>query len=47
MLFVLAFVAVVSALPVELSRRDVFVPTILTPQAGTVWTIGSEQNVTW
>ncbi|KAI0087894.1 hypothetical protein BDY19DRAFT_229775 [Irpex rosettiformis] len=36
--------ALVSASPI---KRDVFVPPITSPTAGTVWTIGSRQNVTW
>ncbi|KAJ7648721.1 hypothetical protein DFH06DRAFT_1209423 [Mycena polygramma] len=27
--------------------RDVFVPPVLTPTAGEVWTVGSQQNITW
>ncbi|KAJ6478105.1 hypothetical protein C8R47DRAFT_1075096 [Mycena vitilis] len=27
--------------------RDVFVPPVLTPTAGEIWTVGSQQNVTW
>ncbi|KAI0712265.1 hypothetical protein C8Q76DRAFT_482408 [Earliella scabrosa] len=43
--FVLSLLAVVSALP--LAVRDVFVPPVTSPSTGTVWTIGSQQNVTW
>ena len=35
------------ALPVHLEVRDVFVPPILYPTAGTVWTVGEQHNVTW
>ena len=37
----------VSAVPIAAAPRDVFDPLILTPTTGTVWTIGSVQNVTW
>ncbi|KXN86197.1 hypothetical protein AN958_10385 [Leucoagaricus sp. SymC.cos] len=48
--FFLAFLTllgsfVVQATPVE--KRDVYVPPILTPTAGTVWTAGETQTVTW
>jgi len=37
-----------TALPVErLEARDVFVPPILYPHAGTVWKMGERHNVTW
>ncbi|KAJ7289392.1 hypothetical protein C8J57DRAFT_431263 [Mycena rebaudengoi] len=36
-----------NASPVGLEARDVFVPPILTPRAGTVWTVGQTQHVTW
>ena len=28
-------------------KRDVFVPPVLYPHAGTVWTKGQRHNVTW
>ncbi|KAF8978856.1 hypothetical protein BDQ17DRAFT_1428661 [Cyathus striatus] len=40
----------VKASPVEITSRsalDIFDPTILTPTASTVWTIGTVQSVTW
>ncbi|KIP05529.1 hypothetical protein PHLGIDRAFT_19684 [Phlebiopsis gigantea 11061_1 CR5-6] len=43
--FFAALVAVVSAAPLE--KRDVFVPPILYPHAGTVWKVGQKHNVTW
>ncbi|OSC97236.1 hypothetical protein PYCCODRAFT_1419907 [Trametes coccinea BRFM310] len=43
--FLLALFAVVSALP--LAVRDVFVPPVTYPHAGTVWKVGSHHNVTW
>ena len=37
-----------AALPAaELEKRDVFVPPVLYPHNGTVWTIGQRHNVTW
>ncbi|KDR80957.1 hypothetical protein GALMADRAFT_241511 [Galerina marginata CBS 339.88] len=49
-LLVSAF-SVISASPVAdptvLEKRDVFVPPVLYPHAGTVWTIGQRHNVTW
>ncbi|PBK66697.1 hypothetical protein ARMSODRAFT_959839 [Armillaria solidipes] len=47
---VFAFVSVftlVFAIPVNLDKRDVFVPPILYPHSGTVWTINQRHNVTW
>jgi len=35
------------ALPVHLGVRDVFVPPILYPTAGTIWRVGEEHQVTW
>ena len=53
-LAVLALVACLSqlvvgaALPVQAgAKRDVFVPPVLYPHAGTVWTKGQRHNVTW
>ena len=31
----------------QLEKRDVFVPPVLYPHNGTVWTIGQRHNVTW
>ena len=39
-LFTMAF-----ALPIVI--RDVFVPPVTSPSTGDVWTIGTQQNVTW
>lgn len=44
-LFFLGLLAVVSAAPMV--KRDVFVPPILYPKAGTVWKVGDKHNVTW
>ncbi|KAI0826906.1 hypothetical protein BC628DRAFT_1338730 [Trametes gibbosa] len=41
----LSIFAVVSALPLAL--RDVFVPPVTYPHAGTVWKVGQHHNVTW
>ncbi|KAF9054632.1 hypothetical protein BJ165DRAFT_1440194, partial [Panaeolus papilionaceus] len=44
----LGAIAAATALPVaDLNLRDVFVPPILTPTAGTVWTAGQRVTVTW
>ncbi len=29
------------------AAQDVFVPLVLTPTTGTVWPVGTTQNVTW
>ncbi|KAK7047793.1 hypothetical protein VNI00_006121 [Paramarasmius palmivorus] len=47
-----AFVAAVSATPVfvkktEMGTLDVWSPRIISPDANTVWTVGSTVNVTW
>ncbi|KAI0356410.1 hypothetical protein OH77DRAFT_1400550 [Trametes cingulata] len=43
--FLVALFAVASALPLVL--RDVFVPPVTYPHAGTVWKVGQHHNVTW
>lgn len=43
--FIVSFFTMVSALPV--SVRDVYVPPVTYPTAGTVWHIGQNYNVTW
>ncbi|KAK7677722.1 hypothetical protein QCA50_019274 [Cerrena zonata] len=45
-LFVTLLSTLVSALPI-LESRDVFVPPITSPDALTIWSVGSKQNVTW
>ncbi|KIM39603.1 hypothetical protein M413DRAFT_447079 [Hebeloma cylindrosporum] len=35
------------ALPVHHEVRDVFVPPILYPRAGTVWKVGEKHRITW
>lgn len=39
--------SLVSAAPVDVFKRDVFVPPITYPHAGTVWAANSHHNVTW
>ncbi|KAF8159239.1 hypothetical protein B0H34DRAFT_782088 [Crassisporium funariophilum] len=46
LLFMSTFSAT-SATPMHLESRDVFVPPILYPHQGTVWTRGQHHNVTW
>ena len=48
-LFVLVgvFFQLAAAMPVEMEKRDVYVPPILYPHAGTVWYKGQRHNVTW
>jgi hypothetical protein len=46
-IFASLFIALAAAVPVSLNTRDVFVPPVLFPHAGTVWKIGSHHNVTW
>lgn len=43
---ILQLVGLVSAVPAPL-KRDVFVPPVLYPRAGTVWKVGEVHNVTW
>ncbi|KAG7443491.1 uncharacterized protein BT62DRAFT_903123 [Guyanagaster necrorhizus] len=47
LLAVVSFFTVALAIPVNLDKRDVFVPPILYPHSGTVWTINERHNVTW
>ncbi|KAI0771085.1 hypothetical protein BD413DRAFT_476760 [Trametes elegans] len=52
LVLLLAFFALFSqlaaAMPVAaLEKRDVYVPPVLYPHAGTVWHKGETQNVTW
>ena len=44
---VLAIAASAIAVPVQHAARDVWDPTILIPNATTVWEAGSTVNVTW
>ncbi|EIN12651.1 hypothetical protein PUNSTDRAFT_49940 [Punctularia strigosozonata HHB-11173 SS5] len=46
-LFVSLFASLAAALPVSLEPRDVYVPPVLYPHAGTVWKVGAHHNVTW
>ncbi|KAH7921314.1 hypothetical protein BV22DRAFT_1019579 [Leucogyrophana mollusca] len=44
----LSLFAMAISLPVaRLQARDVFVPPILYPHAGTIWKVGNHHNVTW
>ena len=43
--FILSLFTMAYALP--LAKRDVFVPPVTSPTTGTVWVVGSQQNVTW
>ncbi|OSD08254.1 hypothetical protein PYCCODRAFT_1356397 [Trametes coccinea BRFM310] len=49
--FLASWVQLVLGAPVasiaSLEKRDVFVPPVLYPHAGTVWTKGQRHNVTW
>lgn len=50
--FTTVFIALFSLLSLVASapllrQRDVFVPPVLYPHAGTVWKIGARHNVTW
>jgi len=45
--FFLGLIAVANSMPVSLETRDVFVPPIKKPHAGTVWKIGHNATVTW
>ncbi|KAG6910288.1 hypothetical protein DXG01_011685 [Tephrocybe rancida] len=43
----LSFISVVSGAIIPRSAKDVFVPTILTPTADTIWVMGTNASVTW
>ena len=43
--FILSLLAFAYALPIAI--RDVFVPPVTSPTTGDVWTIGTQQNITW
>jgi hypothetical protein len=45
--FILTLLALFSLSLSAPMRRDVFVPPIVYPQAGVVWTAGHHHNVTW
>jgi len=44
---ILALVSLVSGAPVDLSKRDVFVPPVLLPNSKSVWKVGTMQTVKW
>lgn len=43
----LTLIASPTSLAAPIEPRDVYAPPVLYPHAGTVWTIGQRQNVTW
>ncbi|KAJ7166829.1 hypothetical protein C8R46DRAFT_1071578 [Mycena filopes] len=43
----LSAAAAVQATPLALAPRDVYVPPVTYPHAGTVWTVRQRHNVTW
>lgn len=43
----LVSVSSIVALPVRVEVRDVFVPPILYPRAGTVWKVGEKHRISW
>lgn len=48
--FMLFFLFALGAMAMPVSsveRRDVFVPPVLYPKAGTVWAVNQKHNVTW
>ena len=48
MTFVFAlFTLFLAAFGAPVSQRDVFVPPLLTPTAGTTWKVGDTREVTW
>ncbi|KAI1786959.1 hypothetical protein LXA43DRAFT_1184813 [Ganoderma leucocontextum] len=52
LVYVFAFLAlhlqsVLGAAVAPRAAQDVYVPPVLSPTTGTVWTIGERQNVTW
>ncbi|KAI1786968.1 hypothetical protein LXA43DRAFT_1064719 [Ganoderma leucocontextum] len=52
LVYVFAFLAfnlqsVLGAAVAPWAAQDVYVPPVLSPTTGTVWTIGERQNVTW
>lgn len=44
---IISFISLVATAPVELERRDVFVPPVLLPDSTSIWKCGSEQTVKW
>ncbi|KAJ7698043.1 hypothetical protein B0H17DRAFT_1051029 [Mycena rosella] len=45
LLALMSTAALAAAMPLE--ARDVYVPPVTYPHAGTVWTVGQTHNVTW
>ena len=44
---IISLISFVATAPVELEKRDVFVPPVLLPDSTSVWKRGSEQTVKW
>ena len=44
---IISLISLVATAPVELEKRDVFVPPVLLPDSTSVWKRGSEQTVKW
>ncbi|KAF8817204.1 hypothetical protein BYT27DRAFT_7127050 [Phlegmacium glaucopus] len=44
---IISLISQVATAPIELEKRDVFVPPVLTPDSTSVWKCGSTQTVTW
>ena len=44
---IISLISLVATAPIELEKRDVFVPPVLTPDSSSVWQCGSTQTVTW
>ena len=46
-IIIVSLISLVATAPIELERRDVFVPPIISPDSSSVWKCGSNQTVTW
>ena len=46
-LFYVMFSLLAMTLAIPVTIRDVFVPPVTSPTTGDIWTVGSQQNVTW
>ncbi|KAJ7097175.1 hypothetical protein B0H15DRAFT_797882 [Mycena belliarum] len=42
-----AALVIATPLTLDSEKRDVYVPPVLHPRAGTVWTVGRTRNVVW
>ncbi|KAG6835641.1 hypothetical protein H0H93_016272 [Arthromyces matolae] len=47
MMIIASLLTVARGLALNLSKRDVFVPPVTYPHAGTVWKINQHHNITW